>query len=369
MRFAALCLFAATTFAEVEIPADNPVPDGHVVVGARPGHLTVRRPRGQAVVGRDTSIPVGYVAVELIAEWDRGPGEALRIRKPRIEDWILRGTPIPEGYVVVEDRGRGDEARLHIRAPEEDDLVPIDSLLPGRFVAVERIPFHPPLAGPANRIREAGRSADVLAGTSIPKDYVIVSHEPGFRKGYVRIRKPSEDDVVCADSPIPENYVVTGFEGLGHYRIRIPRPREEVLVGSPVPPDYVVALGAPTSQEGRMIIRRARAVEPIVPGAPVPRGYVITRTGRRSTGSGFEARRPAERLWVIDESPLPDGWVAVARRTEGKQAYRQIRQPRRSEWVLPDSPIPVGFEAVAYVANHRAVGGPALEIRRVGRGR
>ena len=83
------------------------------------------------------STPVEYVAVELIAEWDRGPGRALRIRKPRIEDWILPGTPIPEGYVVVEYRGRGDEARLHIRAPIEDDLVPIDFLLPGRFVAVE----------------------------------------------------------------------------------------------------------------------------------------------------------------------------------------------------------------------------------------
>jgi hypothetical protein len=61
--------------------------------------------------------------------------------------------------------------------------------------------------------------------------------------------------------------------------------------------------------------------------------------------------------------------VAVARRVEGKRAFRQIRQPRRNEWVLPDSPIPEGFEAVAYEPNHRVIGGPALWIRRVGRGR
>jgi hypothetical protein len=86
-------------------------------------------------------------------------------------------------------------------------------------------------------------------------------------------------------------------------------------------------------------------------------------------GSEFEARLPTNKLWVIEESPLPDGWVTVARRVEGKQAYRQIRRPGRTEWVLPDSPIPERYEVVKYESRHRDFDGPALAIRRVGKGR
>jgi len=368
-RFAILLALSASVEADVDIPAGEQIPDGHVVVAASMGRYTIRLPRDEEVVGRDTPIPFGYVAVEWIDEWPLGPGPALRIRRPRDREWVLPGTPIPEGYVAVELRGRDKRARVLIRPPMPNDIVPVGSILPGRFAAVEHIAFHPPLAGPANRIREVRQSADVLAGTPIPKGFVIVKHEPGFKKGFVRICRPAPEEVVCSDSPIPPNYVVTELTGPGHYGIRIPGPREEVLAGSPIPPDYVVVGSAPQDRPGRVIIRRAGGMEPIEPGAPIPEGYVVTLRPGKGRASNYVARKPTERLWIIEESPVPKGWVVVARRTEGKQGLKQIREPDRAMLVAFDSPIPDGYEAFRYYAKHPDVAGPALSIRRVGRSR